>query len=116
MTFTSALRCTTIRLRSDTRPDLLNHISTLIPSEPLPPFKQPHYRWIDIIFTLRDERSLANKFSAAQKHDANESDNPNAITDSLEPARSHGNKPSRGAEIDAEIQREEEEMLRKKNE
>ena len=30
-------------------------------------------------------------------------------------ARSHGNKPSRGAEIDAEIQREEEEELAKKD-
>ncbi|KJA28388.1 hypothetical protein HYPSUDRAFT_129497, partial [Hypholoma sublateritium FD-334 SS-4] len=64
----------------------------------------------------KDERSLANRLAAAQKHDANEGDNPNAVTDPLEPARSHGNKPSRGAEIDAEIQRDEEELLKKKNE
>lgn len=29
-------------------------------------------------------------------------------------ARNHGNEPSKGAKIDAEIQQEEEEMLRKK--
>ncbi|KAI4148776.1 MAG: hypothetical protein LQ340_004938 [Diploschistes diacapsis] len=30
------------------------------------------------------------------------------------PARSHGNEPSKGAKIDAELQAEEEEMLKKK--
>lgn len=36
------------------------------------------------------------------------------VTDPLEPARRHGNKPSRGAQIDAELQREDEEAMKKK--
>ena len=34
--------------------------------------------------------------------------------DPREPALKHGNKPSRGAEIDAELQAEDKEILRKK--
>ena len=35
--------------------------------------------------------------------------------DPTAPARLHGNEPSKGAKIDAELQAEEEEMLRKKD-
>lgn len=68
----------------------------------------------DLIESSRDERSLANRLAAAQKHDSNGSENPNTITDPLAPARSHGNEPSRGAKIDAQIQEEEEAFLQKK--
>jgi hypothetical protein len=33
----------------------------------------------------------------------------------LSQAKSHGNEPSKGAKIDAEIQKEEEEILKKKD-
>jgi hypothetical protein len=36
------------------------------------------------------------------------------LIDTPSKARSHGNEPSKGAKIDAEIAQEEEEMLRKK--
>ena len=36
------------------------------------------------------------------------------LTDCCYKARNHGNEPSKGAKIDAEIQAEEDEMLRKK--
>ncbi|EAU92457.1 hypothetical protein CC1G_00676 [Coprinopsis cinerea okayama7 len=36
------------------------------------------------------------------------------VTDPLAPARVHNNEPSRGAKIDAQLQKEEEEMLSRK--
>ena len=36
------------------------------------------------------------------------------VTDPLKPAQDHGNEPSRGAQIDAELQREDEELVKKK--
>ncbi|KAI0310534.1 hypothetical protein OF83DRAFT_853230 [Amylostereum chailletii] len=62
----------------------------------------------------KDERTIANRLAAAEKKD-HEPEPSNTVTDPLAPARSHGNEPSRGAKIDAEIQREEEELLGKKN-
>lgn len=56
---------------------------------------------------------MANRLAAAEKEDA-ESERQLAHADPLAPARSHGNEPSRGAKIDAEIQAEEEEELRRK--
>ncbi len=41
-------------------------------------------------------------------------DNSRTVEDPLEPAQSHGNDPSRGAEIDAEIKADEEEYLHRK--
>ncbi|KAL8939261.1 MAG: hypothetical protein Q9211_002817 [Gyalolechia sp. 1 TL-2023] len=43
-----------------------------------------------------DERSIANKLAREEK------------------AKNHGNEPSKGAKIDAELQQEEEELLKKK--
>jgi hypothetical protein len=63
-----------------------------------------------------DTRSLGNRAAAAAKaeKEKDEADAAKTITDPLAPARSHGNEPSRGAKIDAEIQAEEEEELRRK--
>ncbi|PPQ90001.1 hypothetical protein CVT25_009641 [Psilocybe cyanescens] len=65
----------------------------------------------------KDERSIANRLAAAEKNERLSDQHADAktVTDPLEPARAHGNEPSRGAKIDAELQREEEELLRKKN-
>ncbi|KAF5360594.1 hypothetical protein D9756_005042 [Leucocoprinus leucothites] len=63
----------------------------------------------------KDQRTLANKLSAAEKHELQLDENSRTVHDPLKPAMDHGNKPSRGAQIDAELQREDEEMLRKKS-
>jgi len=68
-----------------------------------------------------DSKTNANRLAAAsQEHSTNVkpdkdiSDEAAASqVDPTAPARMHGNKPSRGAEIDAEIQAEEEATLRK---
>jgi len=64
----------------------------------------------------RDQRSIANRLGAAGSHHFdNESNKPqNTLEDPMEPARSHGNEPSRGAKIDAELKAEEEDLLKKK--
>ena len=59
----------------------------------------------------RDERSIANRLAAAEKQD---SPSPHTITDPLKPAQDHGNEPSRGAQVDAELQAEDELRLQEK--
>ncbi|GAA5860973.1 hypothetical protein JCM3774_003209 [Rhodotorula dairenensis] len=61
-----------------------------------------------------DERSIANRLAAAEKADKEESEGGNAYA-GVGAAEAHGNKPSRGAQIDAELQKEEEELLAKKS-
>ncbi|KAF6234074.1 hypothetical protein HO173_007904 [Letharia columbiana] len=66
----------------------------------------------------KDERSIANKLAREGKRQ----NEPEEISkeaaeykkDPTLPAKNHGNEPSKGAKIDAEIQQEEEEMLKKK--
>ncbi|KAF9492192.1 hypothetical protein BDN71DRAFT_1451861 [Pleurotus eryngii] len=64
----------------------------------------------------KDNRTLSNRQASAEKIAQVEEANPNPreIDDPLKPARSHGNEPSRGAKIDAQIQQEEEEELSRK--
>ncbi|KAJ4001897.1 hypothetical protein F5050DRAFT_1802739 [Lentinula boryana] len=64
----------------------------------------------------KDERSLGNRLASAQEHGLDNTSNKtkNTVTDPLAPAQMHGNEPSRGAQIDAELQREEEELLKNK--
>ena len=52
-------------------------------------------------------------FKAEQVEERKESERYNK-TDPLRAAQDHGNEPSRGARIDAELQAEEEEYLRNK--
>ncbi|KAI9794376.1 MAG: hypothetical protein M1816_005445 [Peltula sp. TS41687] len=65
-----------------------------------------------------DQRSIANRLDRETKHaddtDPKEIENLQYKKDPTLPARSHGNEPSKGAKIDAEIQAEEEEELRRK--
>ena len=65
---------------------------------------------------IRDERSIGNRLAAAEKHErqAKREENAKTIEDPLAPARAHGNEPSRGAKIDAELKAEEEEELKRK--
>ncbi|KAF8915179.1 hypothetical protein CPB85DRAFT_439331 [Mucidula mucida] len=58
----------------------------------------------------KDQRTHPNTASAA----AAQQENSQRVTDPLAPALAHGNEPSRGAKIDAQLQAEDEEMLRKK--
>lgn len=66
-----------------------------------------------------DERSIANKLEREKKREdepdnnLSEEDRASQLDPTL-PAKLHGNEPSKGAKIDAELQAEEEEELRRK--
>ena len=66
----------------------------------------------------KDERSIANRLANEErKEKEGDQDTPEVAAlkeDPTAPARMHGNEPSRGAKIDAEIQAEEEEYLKRK--
>ncbi|KAH6956967.1 hypothetical protein HG530_002495 [Fusarium avenaceum] len=64
----------------------------------------------------KDERSIANRLAAAEK-ETESGDNLETAQikeDPTLPARSHGNEPSKGAKIDAQLQKEEQEELERK--
>ncbi|KAI0033826.1 hypothetical protein K488DRAFT_46815 [Vararia minispora EC-137] len=61
----------------------------------------------------KDERTLANRLRHQEMHGHDEAE-PNTVTDPLKPALDQGHQPSRGAQIDKELQEEDEEILRKK--
>ncbi|PHH88877.1 hypothetical protein CDD83_6923 [Cordyceps sp. RAO-2017] len=65
----------------------------------------------------KDQRSIANRLAAEERKSEPSDDKETAMSkkDPTLPARAHGNEPSKGAKIDAEIQAEEEEMLRRKD-
>ncbi|KAL8720177.1 MAG: hypothetical protein Q9225_002907 [Loekoesia sp. 1 TL-2023] len=62
----------------------------------------------------KDERSIANKLAREEKARSYRQEARDSQMDPTLPAKKHGNEPSKGAKIDAEIQQEEEEMLKKK--
>ncbi|KAG5944578.1 hypothetical protein E4U60_005846 [Claviceps pazoutovae] len=64
----------------------------------------------------KDQRSIANRLAAEEKQGEPQDDPETAALkkDPTLPAKMHGNKPSRGAEIDAQIAAEEEEELKQK--
>ncbi|KAI9053076.1 hypothetical protein LZ554_003345 [Drepanopeziza brunnea f. sp. 'monogermtubi'] len=66
----------------------------------------------------KDERSIANKLAREEKRqdeEEEESEETKALKkDPTLPAKMHGNEPSKGAKIDAQIQKEEEEELKRK--
>ncbi|KAM0202351.1 hypothetical protein ACHAPA_011556 [Fusarium lateritium] len=64
----------------------------------------------------KDERSIANRLAAAEKETEAGDDLQTAQIkqDPTLPARAHGNEPSKGAKIDAQIQQEEQEELERK--
>ncbi|KAJ4359402.1 hypothetical protein N0V85_009444 [Neurospora sp. IMI 360204] len=65
----------------------------------------------------KDERSIKNRLAAAETADDSQQDSRETQLhkkDPTLPAKDHGNEPSRGAKIDAQIQEEEEEILKKK--
>ncbi len=68
------------------------------------------------VLVRRDNRNLNNraKQEATEERQAEIEDRQKTVTNPLEPAKRHGNEPSRGAQVDAELQAEDEEMLRKK--
>ncbi|KAK4168629.1 hypothetical protein QBC43DRAFT_309296 [Cladorrhinum sp. PSN259] len=66
----------------------------------------------------KDSRSLANRAAAErQASDSNKDSLEVALgkEDPTAPAKLHGNKPSRGAQIDAELQADDEATLKKKD-
>ncbi|CAG1975961.1 unnamed protein product [Fusarium graminearum] len=64
----------------------------------------------------KDERSIANRLAAEEKKSESGDDTETAQLkkDPTLPARAHGNEPSKGAKIDAQLQAEEEEELKRK--
>ncbi|KAJ4264043.1 hypothetical protein NW762_006082 [Fusarium torreyae] len=70
----------------------------------------------DIDKMPEDERSIANRLAAEErKSDAGDDlETAQSKKDPTLPARAHGNEPSKGAKIDAELQAEEEEELKRK--
>ncbi|OLN86561.1 hypothetical protein CCHL11_08541 [Colletotrichum chlorophyti] len=67
----------------------------------------------------KDERSIANRLAAEEKKDHQRDEDSDAQTRQLKkdptlPAKMHGNEPSKGAKIDAELQAEDEERLKQK--
>jgi len=73
-----------------------------------------------LTFISEDERSIANRLAAASDQNDSSSGKGDAESraaqqDATLPAKMHGNEPSKGAKIDAEIQAEEEAMLAKKD-
>ena len=66
-----------------------------------------------VLTIIRDSRSIANRLNHASKHQ-DEGEEDKTVHDPLQPARDQGNEPSRGAQIDKELQEEDEAILRKK--
>ncbi|KAL2210236.1 hypothetical protein CC79DRAFT_1330610 [Sarocladium strictum] len=68
----------------------------------------------------KDERSIANRLAAEGQQRNNEGEKEISEEakagqqDPTLPAKMHGNEPSRGAKIDAQLQAEEEEELQRK--
>ncbi|KAL7621158.1 hypothetical protein AAE478_008475 [Parahypoxylon ruwenzoriense] len=66
----------------------------------------------------KDQRSIANRLgNEERKLNRKEQDDPETSAskkDPTLPAKLHGNEPSKGAKVDADLQAEEEEYLRRK--
>ena len=58
--------------------------------------------------------TLGNRAALETKAEQEEEQERFSKKDPTAPAKAHGNKPSRGAKIDAELMREDEERLRQK--
>ncbi|KAK3372006.1 hypothetical protein B0H63DRAFT_483554 [Podospora didyma] len=71
-----------------------------------------------IVTDTKDQRSIANRLAAAEAQSEPQDTKETALLkeDPTLPAKSHGNEPSRGAKIDAQIQAEEEELIKKMDE
>ncbi|KAI0778902.1 hypothetical protein BD413DRAFT_512733 [Trametes elegans] len=68
------------------------------------------------VFDPKDDRNLEIRAKSEKKHEreVERAERAQTVDDPLEPAQRHGNQPSRGAQVDAELQREDEEILKKK--
>lgn len=85
------------------------------------PPKKINEAWERAHFDIEDmdERSIGSTLETAWKqrpYDESKIRSLDPKVDPLGPATVHGNKPSRGAIIDAELKAEDEEILRKKKE
>jgi len=73
-----------------------------------------HHVYEDI--ESEDERGIGKKITAlySRTHEWTNPPHADPKVDPLGPATSHGNEPSKGAKVDAELKEEEEELLRRK--
>ncbi len=71
----------------------------------------------DLSLVSRDNRNLQVrvKQEAAQERQKERQERSKTVNNPLEPAQRQGHEPSRGAQIDAELQQEDEETIRKKD-
>ncbi|OBZ68557.1 hypothetical protein A0H81_11517 [Grifola frondosa] len=69
------------------------------------------------LFDPKDNRTLQNRLKQEKKaeRDSERAENAKTVTDPLEPAQRQGHEPSRGAQIDADLKREDEELMNKKD-
>ncbi|KAH6888002.1 hypothetical protein B0T10DRAFT_489283 [Thelonectria olida] len=69
-----------------------------------------------ILTDSKDERTIANRLAAAERQSEPEEDKETKLAkeDPTLPAKMHGNEPSKGAKVDADLQAEEEEYLKRK--
>jgi len=65
------------------------------------------------VLDSKDERSIANRLEAAEQKGKEEKQKQDHLPDPTLPARNQGHEPSKGAKIDAELQKEEQEYLEK---
>ncbi|RDA91176.1 hypothetical protein CP533_4844 [Ophiocordyceps camponoti-saundersi (nom. inval.)] len=86
------------------------------PSRCLPVWSPLETKWLMLMPIQEDQRSISNRLAAEERKGEPGDDKETAMSkkDPTLPARSHGNEPSRGAKIDAELQAEEEEELKRK--
>ncbi|OAQ94083.1 hypothetical protein VFPFJ_00191 [Purpureocillium lilacinum] len=72
-------------------------------------------KWLPTPLT-QDERSIANRLAAEERQGKTPDDKETARLkkDPTLPAKMHGNEPSKGAKIDAQLQAEDEQRLREK--
>ncbi|ORY67430.1 uncharacterized protein BCR38DRAFT_388035 [Pseudomassariella vexata] len=65
----------------------------------------------------KDQRTIANRLANEERKSDEKPDDPETALlkkDPTLPAKMHGNEPSKGAKIDAELQAEEEEYMERK--
>ncbi|AEO54693.1 hypothetical protein MYCTH_2115472 [Thermothelomyces thermophilus ATCC 42464] len=62
----------------------------------------------------KDQRSLSKRAAAEVSQQEESHETSRHKKDPTLPAKAHGNEPSKGAQIDAELQAEDEELMKKK--
>ncbi|KAI0370452.1 hypothetical protein BV20DRAFT_1052481 [Pilatotrama ljubarskyi] len=86
------------------------------PNQPRANLAEQGQRNAHNVFDPKDDRNLEIRMKQEKKMErqAERDERAQTVSDPLEPAQRHGHQPSRGAQIDADLQREDEENIKKK--